>query len=280
MKDPAALFFISDWLTSTADMDADCRGWYLNLILHNYDKETLPNDLEKLAVLASVKFSEFERFKQVFEQVLVHKFEQLPNSRLSNLRTSKILQSRENFKEKRSASGKLSYFLKYCRENHKSKIDEGLIVFIKENLNTDKLDTKNKQMLEQVFEHLFELYRNGSGNGSKIEIDFDKLKDYWNFNCGKCPKIKEFTEARKKLVRSILKTHTKQDLMKAILTVKNSNFLQGENENQWIATIDFFLNKKNFIKIIEGNYNNKENAKTKLQQQGVEYKDLTYYGQE
>jgi len=73
MKDPAVLFFISDWLTSTAEMDSDCRGWYLNLILHQYDKKDLPDDIEKLAVLAGVKFSEFERFKQVFENEIKSK---------------------------------------------------------------------------------------------------------------------------------------------------------------------------------------------------------------
>ena len=74
MKDPAVLFYINDWLSSTAEMDADVRGWYLNLLLHNYDKKTLPNNVEKLAVLCNVKFSEYERFKQVFEQVLKQKF--------------------------------------------------------------------------------------------------------------------------------------------------------------------------------------------------------------
>ena len=78
-KDPAVLFYINDWLTSTAEMDADCRGWYLNLLLHNYDKKSLPNDLEKLAVLCNVKFSEYGRFKQVFEHVLKQKFEQIEN---------------------------------------------------------------------------------------------------------------------------------------------------------------------------------------------------------
>ncbi|WP_312208251.1 DUF1376 domain-containing protein, partial [Empedobacter sp.] len=67
-KDPAVLLYINDWLVSTADMDADCRGWFLNLLLHNYDKGSLPDDIEKLAVLCNVRFSEFNRFEQVFEQ--------------------------------------------------------------------------------------------------------------------------------------------------------------------------------------------------------------------
>ena len=117
-KDPAVLFFINDWLTSTAEMDADVRGWYLNLLLHNYDKKDLPNDIEKLAVLCNVKFSEYERFKQVFEQVLKQKFELNEFNRLSNERTNSILRSRENFKDKRSSAGKVSYIMKYMAKNH------------------------------------------------------------------------------------------------------------------------------------------------------------------
>ena len=100
MKDPAVLFYISDWLTSTSEMDSDCKGWYLNLILHNYDKGSLPNDIEKLAVLAGVKFSEFKRFEHVFEHVLKQKFEPIDEQRLSNLKAQTILKDRECFKDK------------------------------------------------------------------------------------------------------------------------------------------------------------------------------------
>lgn len=179
-KDPAVLFYISDWLTSTSEMDSDCKGWYLNLILHNYDKGSLPNDFEKLAVLANVKFSEYQRFEQVFEQVLKHKFEQTENNRLTNLKTQTILKSRELFKEKRSESGKLSYFLKFCRNNQGKHMTEDFEKFIKDNIIISDLDTKNKQVLEQVFEHLFELYRNENENENRDENenkDLDKSRN-------------------------------------------------------------------------------------------------------
>jgi hypothetical protein len=163
-KDPAVLFYINDWLISTSEMDADCRGWYLNLLLHNYDKNDLPNDIEKLAVLAGVKFSEFDRFKQVFEQVLKQKFEQTEGNRLTNLRASKIMRSRETFKDKRSTAGKMSYLMKYFAKNYtKEYKNNKLNEFVKKNINTD-IDIKNEQVLKQVFEHLFELYRNENEN--------------------------------------------------------------------------------------------------------------------
>ena len=163
-KDPACLFYINDWLTSTAEMDADCRGWYLNLLLHNYDKGNLPNDIEKLAVLCCVKFSEYERFEHVFEHVLKHKFEQIENNRLTNLRTQSILKGREQFKEKRSNAGKSSYLMRYFYEKYKKDAkDKKIVKFVKDNLNLE-IDTKNEHMIEHMFKHLFELYRNENEN--------------------------------------------------------------------------------------------------------------------
>jgi len=171
-KDPAALFFISDWLTSTAEMDADCRGWYLNLILHQYDKSDLPNDIEKLAILSNVKFSEFERFKQVFEQVLKQKFKLNDNNRLENDKAKTILQKREQFKNKRSISGKIGYIVKVAYELT-SDIEE--ISHIKKTFDFESDYTTNKQVLKQVLKQMLKLYRIEDEN--EINIEFE---DFWN----------------------------------------------------------------------------------------------------
>jgi hypothetical protein len=178
MKDPAVLFYISDWLTGTAGMDADCRAWYLDLLLHNYDKGSLPNDIEKLAVLAGVKYSEFKRFEQVFEHVLKHKFIQNDNGCLIHPKADKILKGREVFKEKRSEAGKLSYVLRYYRENQKNKMTPEFEKYLKENIDLNELDIKNEQVLKQVFKQILELYENENINDIKnINIEFDI---FWN----------------------------------------------------------------------------------------------------
>lgn len=185
-KDPAVLFYINDWLTSTAEMDADARGWFLNLILHHYDKGSLPADLEKLAVLAGVKFSEFKRFKQVFEQVLQQKFGQSTDGRLTNLRAATIIKKRELFKEKRSDSGKKSYMIRFFQKRFSDELkDEHLFNYIKANVQTNTY-TKSEQMLEQVFKHLCELYRNENENENINKIDREGVGE-------KEPKTKKFT---------------------------------------------------------------------------------------
>lgn len=165
MKDPAALLYIDTWLTSTAGMDADTRGWYLNLVLHQYDKKDLPNNVEELAVLAGVKFSEYKRFEQVFEQVFKQKFVQNENGRLENEIAKEIIRKRELFKDKRSSSGKMSYFIRFI--SNKFKPNKTFLQFIKDNVDLTDVDLKNEQVLKHLFEHLSELYINGDGDKNK-----------------------------------------------------------------------------------------------------------------
>jgi hypothetical protein len=157
MKDPAALLYIDKWLVSTKGMKGNAKGWYLNLILYQYDKGCLPNDIEELANLCDVRVSEFEEFKHVFEHVLKQKFKQYEDGNLYNEFANEILKKRETFKNKRSDSGKLSYLLKYFRANFKYK--KGFEEYVKENIVLD-FDLKNEQMLKQVFKQNYELYIN------------------------------------------------------------------------------------------------------------------------
>ena len=187
MKDPALLMYYDVWLTATAEMDSDVRGWYLNLIIHQFDKKDLPDDLEKLAILAGVKFSEFDRFKQVFEQVFEQKFERNKTGRLENAVAREILRKRESFKEKRSNSGRLSYFLKYVIAHFSP--DTELLSFIKTNVDLANIDLKNEASVKQVFEQISELYINGDIyciNNNKGVENFEQKKRPEKFKCKTC----------------------------------------------------------------------------------------------
>ena len=261
-KDPACLFYINDWLTSTAEMDADCRGWYLNLLLHNYDKGDLPNDVEKLAVLCNVKFSEYKRFEQVFEQVIKQKFEEIESGRISNLRTQSILKSREIFKDKRSNAGKMSYLMKFFyKEYKKQSQDIDLIEFMKSKIDTT-IDTKNEQMIKQMFEHLFELYRNEIEIENGIKIDYENFILFWNKKVEKSliPKIDKLTDKRKKSLRILFSEFSKEKFAEVLNIALKSDFFTGKTKEGFVLTFDFFSNKNNFIKVMEGNYANKEKS--------------------
>lgn len=175
-KDPAVLFYISSWLTSTAGMDSDARGWYLNLMLHNYDKGGLKNDVEILAQLAGVRFSEFERFKQVLEQVLMQKFKvNEETGLLENPKTMETLQSREIFKDKRVRSGNIGVVIKLAKtilgftKKHIETLKEDLYSMEDEKIE----EAKNEQVLKQMLK----LYINKNVNKDiSINSNEDILK--------------------------------------------------------------------------------------------------------
>lgn len=177
-KDFAMLFVIDKWLLATKEMTAECRGWYLNLILHQYDKSDLPDDVEELANLADVRFSEFNKFQQVWQQVLQQKFNKQANGRLTNAYADQILKSRETFKAKRSDAGKWSSVMKKARIISKNK---AFLDYVKTNFDLNTCSTDVQHMLE----HLFQLYRNR-------DINKDIVKEESKREKAKIPTLEEF----------------------------------------------------------------------------------------
>lgn len=170
MKDPAILFYKDKWLMATAEMDSDVRGWYLNLILHHFDKGSLPNDMEMLASLAGVKFSEYQRFNQVFNQVLNQKFIQNDEGRLENETAKHILTSREQFKEKRTRSANIAVVIKAAiklvgNETWKIKqLKSYLFSLSDEDIERHKNNQVLNQVLNQMVVHSDNLYINVNVN--------------------------------------------------------------------------------------------------------------------
>lgn len=182
-KDPAALFYIDHWLVVTREMRADCRGWYLNLVLHQFKSGDLPSDLEELANLAGVRISEYQVFQQVFQQVLKQRFQLLGNGRIQDIEAAEIVRAREGFKEKRAAAGRLSAFTKLIRKELCT--DENVISFIKQNVKDEQIVTMDQQVLKHVFKQLFQLYINKNKDRNRDKEkggmgEEDEGPDGWN----------------------------------------------------------------------------------------------------
>lgn len=117
-KDPAFLMYYKDILTSCASWDADELGWYLRLLCHQADKPRgLDPDIESLASLANVKFSQYERFKKCWEARLKGKFEATLDGLLINLVQHEIMERRREYSENQRVSGVIGYLIKLVK-NH------------------------------------------------------------------------------------------------------------------------------------------------------------------
>ncbi len=72
----------------------------------------------------------------------------------------------------------------------------------------------------------------------------------------------KITEKRKRVINNLLKEYSAEEVLQAMEKVHTSSFLQGNNKTGWQIAFDWFINKSNFLKVLEGNYDNKENENT------------------
>lgn len=103
-------------------------------------------------------------------------------------------------------------------------------------------------------------------NEAPPKVKFDELKKLWNNNAeGKeISKVIKISDTRQRNVNAILKEHGQDSITKVLDIVFNSDFLTGNNDRKWKATFDWVFKKENFLKILEGQYNNYKKGKKRF----------------
>ena len=95
------------------------------------------------------------------------------------------------------------------------------------------------------------------------KLPFKDIKAMWNETCTGFPKLFTLSDPRKNKMR--LRIAEMGGLEKALPLIKQifekmqqSKFLKGDNKRGWKASFDWlFENDKNWVKVYEGNYDNK-----------------------
>jgi len=100
-------------------------------------------------------------------------------------------------------------------------------------------------------------------SSEKVRIDSASLIKLWNSTMTRSvPKLKTLSEARMKKVRLRLAEmgeRAMDTLAECLRKINASDFCNGENNHQWVATFDWlFSNDTNWTKVLEGNYDNKQ----------------------
>lgn len=99
-----------------------------------------------------------------------------------------------------------------------------------------------------------------STDNSSNKIPYEKIKDLYHEICVSYPKMIKLSDSRKKTIRArYLEYGYNIEIFKTLFTkAEESNFLKGKNDNNWSASFDWLINSSNMIKVLEGNYDNKE----------------------
>lgn len=98
----------------------------------------------------------------------------------------------------------------------------------------------------------------------KERVPYDRIRDLWNETCKGFNNVHTLSKSRKAKI-GVRVTEmggvekAMQTIEKLFRKVSESKFLNGDNDRSWKASFDWmFENDKNWVKVIEGNYDNRE----------------------
>ena len=95
---------------------------------------------------------------------------------------------------------------------------------------------------------------------SSLSPDCREVVDLFNEVCVSLPKVQVLNDKRKRQIKNIRRQFS-GDLRSVFDRIERSDFLSGRNGKWNGCCFDWIFNPTNFIKIIEGNYDNTENTK-------------------
>ena len=90
-------------------------------------------------------------------------------------------------------------------------------------------------------------------------VDYRAITDLFNEICTSLPKVQNISDKRKKQMKNIVKQFS-PDFKDVFERVEKSDFLSGRNGKWSNCGFDWIFNPSNFVKIIEGNYDNNEKS--------------------
>jgi hypothetical protein len=95
-------------------------------------------------------------------------------------------------------------------------------------------------------------------NEEKIIIDYNFVVENYHSLCPKMKRVEVLNDLRKGFINARVGEYGMEKVISIIRIAGESNFLNGKNDDAWKADFEWILRPNNFIKIMEGKYENKK----------------------
>lgn len=104
-------------------------------------------------------------------------------------------------------------------------------------------------------------------NADRDDIPYQGIIDEYNEICVGMPKVTMLNNKRKQLIRKAynLDSMGREGFTKLFERAVKSDFLNGNNNNNWKANFDWLIDVENLTRIFEGNFDNYDNIKDGVQ---------------
>lgn len=272
-KDPAFLLYYKDFDNDTANWEPEALGWFMRLLFFQAGNGYIPSDIEEVAQIARVKFSEFEKFKNIWENRISVKFSDTLSDTLKmrNERLFEIQKDRKQNALKKSilavfgnyikstelSDSEVSHLKKEFRKTNdfeaysdsnerKDRIIEFLELTIHNYRQRNAKRTQYANEDEDVIVNKDKDKKGGAGEKDKIKLPYDseKFKTKWD----------EWKEYKSKEHRFRYKTTMSEE---AALS-KLANLARGEPEAIQIIQEAIANGWKGFFPLKQNNHENKK----------------------
>lgn len=110
----------------------------------------------------------------------------------------------------------------------------------------------------------WEQYRKNKAEKPTAEDRSKDLIEQYHTVCKSLPKVRTVTDSRKSHCRALLATFSAEEIAEGFRKAEASEFLRTGNGTWNGANFDWLINKNNFAKVLEGNYDNKAKTKTSV----------------
>lgn len=102
----------------------------------------------------------------------------------------------------------------------------------------------------------------------KDRLPYKEITDLYNQICTELPSCVKLSESRKKAIRARLSSgYTVEDFKTLFQKTKDSSFLTGGNNRNWIAGFDWLIKDGNMAKVLEGTFDDRSMAARSIQEQ-------------
>lgn len=219
-KPPSFQFYAQDFLTGVMYLTNEEIGIYIKMLCKQWTDEKIPK--KRLGLLVGYEWIALsDELKSKFED----NGKYVINKRLEIERDKKI-----KYLEKQKLNGMLGGRPK----------------------KSDTLKNPNETQKKPLEEE------DRKGSSKKEKIEYEKIAELFNFKCYKLPKVQKVTDGRKRAIKARAEEYDLKMIGTVFTKVSESDFLNGENDKGWTADFDWIFKPSNFIKILEGKYDNKK----------------------